>query len=186
MKLRRVMVGAIVSLSVSSTVFAQAKTSFAIDGSINPGTGKGGEFKDGDSWSWRVAASLTRTLTPRIGVFMEVAADPSSLSNGDFAVCIPSSRGGCAPGFPAFSSASAVLGLESGRQEGRFEVRAGVGGGMVSANHLRVGAVVTQADLGLFPLWHAGLVLGWRETIIPKFNGDRLSITSALVGLRLR
>jgi hypothetical protein len=186
MKLRRLIVGAVVLLPVSTVLGAQSRTSFAVDGSINPGIGKGGEFKDDGTASWRVAASLTRSGAGRLGMFAELAADPTSLMTGDKLTCVPSTRGGCAPRFPSFSGASALLGVESGRGKSRFEVRAGIGGGVVSSNHTRVGAVITQADAGLFPLWHAGVVLGWRAAIIPRFRGDRLTVRSAVVGIRLR
>jgi hypothetical protein len=161
--------------------------SFAVDASINPGTGRGGEFKNYDALSWRVAASLTGRLTPRMGLFVELAADPMSLLDAEKADCVPSSRGGCAPTFPDLVSGYGLVGVESGRQTAsRFEVRAGLGGGMVSANHTRAGVVVAQADAGLFATQHVGLVLGLRALMIPKFDGDRLTVRSALVGLRIR
>jgi hypothetical protein len=185
MKLSRLIVGAL-ALFPASTLLGQSRTSFALDASVNAGSGRGGEFKDDEIASWRIAASLTRSVAGRVGMFAELAADPNSLMNADKAVCIPSTRGGCAPSFPDFSSASALIGVESGRAKSRFEVRAGIGGGVVSSNHTRVGAVVTQADAGLFPLQHAGLVFGWRAAIIPRFRGDRLTVRSAVVGIRLR
>jgi hypothetical protein len=43
-----------------------------------------------------------------------------------------------------------------------------------------------RGGVGLFPLRHAGVVLGWRAIIVPRFRHDRLTLGSAVVGLRLR
>lgn len=186
MTLHRLLIATVAVATLhGSTSHAQSKYSFAVDASANPSEAKGGEYKNDFVTSVRGAASLTRTMNARISMFAEVAVDPASATNTD-KDCIPSSRGGCAPPYPAFTSASALLGVVSGRERSWFEVRAGVGGGVVSHDGTQVGAVVSQADLGLFPVRHLGLVLGWRATIIPRFQGDRLTIRSALVGLRLR
>lgn len=187
MKLTGLVVGALVlSSSLPALSSAQAGTSFAVDASVNVGAGKGGEFKNDDFASWRVGASLARGITKKAGMFAELAVDPTSLTTGEKLNCIPSSRGGCAPAFPKFSSASLLLGAMSGRDRW-FEVRAGVGGAVLSSEqHTYVGGIVSQADVGLFPLRHAGVVLGWRAIIVPRFRHDRLTLGSAVVGLRLR
>jgi hypothetical protein len=185
MKLPSLIVGAFVVASLSTLSSARAQTSFALDGSVNVGIGKGGEFKDNDYSSWRVGASLARGISKKAGVFAELAVDPTSLTNGDKLNCVPSSRGGCAPAFPKFSGASLLLGAMSGRDRW-FEVRGGVGGALLMSDHTYVGGVVSQADVGLFPLRHAGIVLGWRAIIVPRFRHDRLTLGSAVVGLRLR
>ncbi len=177
--------GLIVGALVLSSVSAQAQTSFAIDGSVNVGTGKGGEFKNDDYSSWRVGASLARVINKKVGMFAELAVDPATLTSGEKLNCVPSSRGGCAPIFPRFSSASLLLGAMSGRDRW-FEVRGGVGGAVLAADNTIVGGVVSQADVGLFPMRHAGIVLGWRAIIVPRFRQDRLTLGSAVVGLRLR
>lgn len=182
MKLYRLIV---VGLSLILASRVEAQVSFAVDASFNTGIGKGGEFKSDEVESIRVAASLTRRVNDRFSLFAELAADPV-VNNGDKLVCVPSTRGGCAPRYPAFVSGSAILGVESGRGKSRVEVRAGVGGGAVGASGTLVGAIVSQADVGLFPVWHAGVVLGWRSMIIPRFKGDRLGVNAALIGIRLR
>ena len=66
MKLPGLIVSALV-LSLPALSSAQAQTSFAVDGSLNVGTGKGGEFKNDDYTSGRVAASLARGINKKIG-----------------------------------------------------------------------------------------------------------------------
>jgi hypothetical protein len=185
MKVTGLIVGALVVSSLTALSSVQAQTSFAVDGSVNVGAGKGGEFKNDDLASWRVGASLSRGITKKVGMFGELAVDPTSLITGDKLNCVPSSRGGCAPAFPKFSSASLLLGAMSSRDRW-FEVRGGVGGAVLASDHTYVGGIVSQADVGLFPLRHMGLVLGWRAIIVPKFRHDRLTLGSAVVGVRIR
>lgn len=185
MKLPGLIVGACMMSSLPALAAAQGRTSFALDGSVNVGAGKGGEFKNDDFASWRVGASLARGINTKVGMFAELAADPTSLITGDKLNCVPSSRGGCAPAFPKFSSASLLLGAMSARDRW-FEVRGGVGGAVLASDHTYVGGIASQADVGLFPLRHAGVVLGWRAIIVPRFRHDRLTLGSAVVGLRLR
>ena len=185
MKLPVLLVVASVVSTLPALSSARAQTSFAVDASVNVGTGKGGEFKNDDFASWRVGASLARGINKKVGMFGELAIDPTSLITGDKLNCVPSSRGGCAPAFPKFSSASLLLGAMSARDRW-FEARGGVGGAVLSSEHTYVGGLVSQADVGLFPLRHAGIVLGWRAIIVPRFRHDRLTLGSAVVGLRLR
>ena len=185
MKLPGLIVGVFVLSSIAAPGTAQGQTSFAVDASVNVGAGKGGEFKNDDFASWRVGASLARGIDKKVGMFAELAVDPTSLITGDKLNCVPSTRGGCAPAFPKFSSASLQFGATSARDRW-FEVRGGVGGAVLSSDHTYVGGVVSQADVGLFPLRHAGIVLGWRAIIVPRFRHDRLTLGSAVVGLRLR
>ncbi len=185
MKLSRLIVGTLLSSLLPICLGAQARTSFAFDASVNVGVGKGGEFKDDDYGSVRVAASVARGAPKKIGMFAELAVDPLALSDGSTLVCLPSSRGGCAPPFPSFTAASLLIGAMSSRDRW-FEVRAGIGGAIVAEHTTRVGGIVTQADVGMFPVRHVGLVLGWRAIIIPRFRQDKLTLGSAVVGLRIR
>ena len=185
MKWSGLIVGAFVTLSLPGLADAQARTSFAVDASVNVGAGRGGEFKNDDFASWRVGASLARAINKKVGMFGEIAVDPTSLITGDKLSCVPSSRGGCAPAFPKFSSASLLIGAMSARDRW-FEVRGGAGGAILASDHTYVGGIVSQADVGLFPLRHAGIVLGWRAIMVPRFRHDRLTLGSAVVGLRLR
>src|SRR4051812_43204700 len=114
MKLPGLVFGAFVLSSFPGLAGAQAASSFAVDASVNVGAGKGGEFKNDDFASWRVGASLARGINKNVGVFGELAVDPTSLMTGDKLICVPSSRGGCAPAFLKFSSASLLFGAMSG------------------------------------------------------------------------
>jgi hypothetical protein len=185
MRLSRLILRTLLLVSLPVFLGAQARTSFALDASVNLGVGKGGEFKDDDYGSVRVAASVARGVSKKIGMFAELAVDPLALSDGSSLVCLPSSRGGCAPPFPSFTAASLLIGAMSSRDRW-FEVRAGIGGAIAAEHNTRVGGIVTQADVGLFPMRHLGLVLGWRAIVIPRFRHDKLTLGSAVVGLRIR
>ena len=73
----------------------------------------------------------------------------------------------------------------------RIEARLGFGAGafIVDPTGLRgtrVGAMLSQADVTLFPVTHIGLIAGARWIAVPRYHGDRLSVFPWALGLRFR
>jgi hypothetical protein len=188
MTLSRLIAGAVFVIAVFSPpmLHAQSRTSFAVDLSLGGGVGSGGEYHSTDVITARIAGSLTHQPAQGVGKFLELAAEPLGSLEGDKLTCVPSSRGGCTPRFPDFSSVTLLAGVISGRTNGHVELRAGLGGGIASFEHTRVGVLVGQADVAFFPIRHAGIVLAGRSHIIPRFRGDHLTTRVILVGLRFR
>jgi hypothetical protein len=174
------------SFALAARVPAQARTSAAVDATVGAGVGKGGEHFDRAIGGGRLAASLRRWPTPRVGVFGELSMDWLAVSIGHDLVCRPSSRGGCMTPYPELSGPAATVGVVTGRADRRFEARLGAGGGAYSADGTRVGAAVSQLDAAVFPVPRVGLVVAGRWIVVPRYRSDQLSMVTWGFGLRLR
>jgi hypothetical protein len=168
-------------------VAAQGRTTMAFDATVGAGFGKGGEFYDRDLTGARIAASVRHSSSTRFGFFGELAIDALSLTSGHVAVCYFSSRGGCMPYYPELWGPTVTGGLIA-QPTDRIEARLGVGGGAFIDYGTRRGAaaVVSQADVTVFPVRHVGLIAGARWVALPRYDGDRLSILPWAIGLRFR
>jgi hypothetical protein len=127
----------------------QVPFAIAVEATAGAGPAKGGDFHDRSVIGARLAVSVLRQQANGIGLFGELAADWSPELGGD-AVCYISSRGGCQPDFPQFSGPTARIGVIA-RGDGA-ETRLGIGGAAYAADGSRVGAMVTQLDVAIFPL----------------------------------
>jgi len=169
---------------------AQARTSMSVDATLGAGFGRGGEFFDRDLRSARIAASVRRSSPSRFGFFGELAIDAPSIHLSDRpVVCYPSGAG-CLSSYPELLGLTVTGGLIAQRTN-RIEARLGAGGGafIVDPTGLRgtrVGAVVSQADVSLFPVTHIGLIVSARWVAVPRYHGDRLSVYPWAIGLRFR
>ena len=162
----------------------------SIDATVGAGFGKGGEFYDRHLQGARIAASLRRSSLTRFGFFGELAIDALSLTSDHLTVCYPNPRGaGCLDSYPELWGATVTGGLTA-QPTDRIEARLGVGGGAFIADPTgrgtRVGAVLSQADVTLFPIPHLGVIAGARWIVVPRYRSDRLSILPWAIGLRLR
>jgi len=165
---------------------AQARTSVAVDATVGGGRGKGGEYWDREIGGARLAASVRRWRSPRFALFGELSMDWLAITMGHDLVCYPSSRGGCMDPYPALSGPAAIIGVATRNSDRGLEARLGVGGGAYVADGTRVGATVSQLDATFFPLVHAGVVLGARWIVVPRYRSDKLSMLTWSFGLRLR
>src|SRR5262245_41938838 len=164
---------------------AQGATTVAVDATVGAGFGKGGEFYHRTLQGARIAASLRHTSPKHFGFFGEVAIDALSIGSGDLAICYFDPRGGCLPVYPELWGPTLTGGLIA-QPADWVEARVGVGGGAYLASGAHVGAVVSQADVTLFPVRRIGLIAGARWIAVPRYHGDRLSILPWAVGLRFR
>jgi len=164
---------------------AQAPMTVAVDATFGAGVGKGGEFFDRTLPGARIAASIRRSGSTRVGFFGEVAMDWISIASGHAAVCYRSPRGGCLDSYPEFAGPTAVVGLIA-QPIHLLELRLGVGGAAYTADGTRVAAALSQFDAALFPVTHVGLVAGARWIVVPRYRGDRLSVLPWMAGLRFR
>jgi hypothetical protein len=169
---------------------AQGRTSMSVDATLGAGFGRGGEYFDRDLGSARIAASLRRSSTTHFGFFGELAIDAPSIHLSDRpVVCYPSGAG-CLGSYPELLGLTVTGGLIV-QHTRRIEARLGAGGGTFIADPTglrgtRVGAVVSQADVSVFPATHLGLIGGARWIAVPRYHGDRLSVFPWAVGLRFR
>lgn len=62
----------------------------------------------------------------------------------------------------------------------------GIGGASDAVGGTRVGAIVGQVDVAVFPIAHLGLVLGARAIVIPSYRHDLLFAAPILIGPRAR
>ncbi len=166
-------------------VAAQRPRSVALDATVGSATGQGGEFKDPWMVGARLAASLRFGRGAHVRYFVELAADGVALAKGNEPYCARSSRGGCKSTSPAFTGATAVVGLVSAPTDD-LELRGGLGAGAFRADGPRVGAVVAQLDVAGFPTRHVGVVVGAHQLVVPRYRGDKLTIRPWLVGVRVR
>jgi len=169
---------------------AQSRTTIAVDASLGAGLGRGGEFFDRDLRSARIAASLRRSGPTHFGFFGDLAIDAPSIHLSDRPIVCYPSGGRCLGSYPELLGLTVTGGLMAQRTN-RIEARLGVGGGAFIADPTglrgtRVGAVLSQADVTVFPAPHLGLIAGARWVVVPRYRGDRLSILPWAIGLRLR
>lgn len=169
---------------------AQARTTIAVDATVGAGFGRGGEFSDRGLSSARIAASLRRSSPTRFGFFGELAIDAPSIHLSDRPVVCYLSGGGCLGSYPELLGLTVTGGLIAQRTN-RIEARLGVGGGAFIADPTglrgtRVGAVLSQADVALFPITHIGVIAGGRWVVVPRYHGDRLTVFPWTLGLRFR
>jgi len=180
-------VGSLASLTLGAhRADAQRRTTVAAEATIGGGSGKGGEFKDRELINARVGIGVRHWRTPRLGTFAELSMDWLGVGMGHHLVCVTNPRGGCLGNYPELAGPTVVVGIVGRRSDGRFEMRAGVGGGAYAADGPRVGAAVTQLDAAVFPITRVGLIVGARWVVIPRYRGDRLSVLPWSIGLRFR
>jgi len=164
---------------------AQERITTAVDATVGGGFGNGGEFYDRSLQGARLAVSVRRSDPTRFGFFGELAIDALSITSSHVAVCYPSPRGGCLASYPDLLGPTLTGGLIVQRAD-RIEARLGVGGGAFVGDGVRLGAVVSQADVAVFPVTHIGVIAGTRWVVLPRYRGDHLTIVPWAIGIRIR
>ena len=100
------------------------------------------------------------------------------------------STGECAPEFPAFLSGGALLGVQRGSaRTASARVMAGPTYYLpLGSNHDAGGALGLQgrADVSTPPWNHTAVVASLRHSVLPRFQGEAVGITSFGLGLRIQ
>jgi hypothetical protein len=66
------------------------------------------------------------------------------------------------------------------------QLRANAGLAAYSVGNTRLGAPVTAIDVALAPMSWLAVVVGGRTFVLPNYRGDRLTVTTWHLGLRLQ
>jgi hypothetical protein len=173
---------------LASRAEAQSRIDISLDGSIGFAASSGGEFVDRGLGNARLAIGIRdpfwETDRGSVGLDAEVSYDWFGLGGHD-AICTLDPRGGCIPSFPTIGGTAALFGM-SLESEGTIQARLLAGPAAYSLNGTRVGAMAGNLDVAWFPVWNLGLVLGGRETLIPRYRHDALSLLGWTLGIRLR
>lgn len=156
-----------------------------MDAAIGGADGGGGEFFDRGFAAARLAVSDVPITDSRLRFVFEGGYDWFGFTAGHDAVCRLSPRGGCLQPFPTIGGLTASVGgmAELGSA---VELRGLVGGGAYSIDGTRAGGVVGELDVAAFFTSHVGVVLGFRNVAIPRYQSDRLTIRAWMVGFRVR
>jgi hypothetical protein len=197
---RLFIVAPIASLFVVQTAKAQGSAIWAADASVGPAHVRGGEFVNSSSFE-RIAASVRKNLRHGMGLDAEVGYDwlGNLVTNPDLNCAADFATGGCLPYFPSIAGPSAVVGL-SFDAASAVELRVNVGVAAYSVEsspndshsasavkyNARLGAPVTAIDVAPFPNSWITMVVGGRAFVVPNYRGDRLSVTTWHLGLRLQ
>jgi len=178
-------VAPIVALMVVSAANAQAGLIWATDASVGFSHGGGGEFV----YRWNplaeIAVSVRKPVRHDVGLDAEIDYDWSGNLNGQDLVCRLDSRGNCTPRFPVTSGTVGLVGVTLGAAD-VVQLRVNAGLAAYSANDTRLGAPAAGMDVALAPMSWLAIVAGGRAFALPNYRGDRLTVTSWHVGLRLQ
>jgi len=178
-------VAAIATLMVAHAANAQNSVIWATDASVGFSNGRGGLFALRENPGAEIAGSVRKPLRHSIGLDAEVDYDWSwKLPDPDL-TCVSDPRGGCAPRFPAIAGPLGLVGVTFGTADVvQLRVNAGLAG--YSADNTRLGAPVTAIDVAGAPMSWFAIVAGWRAFELPNYRGDRLTVTTWHLGLRLQ
>jgi hypothetical protein len=167
-------------------VSGQVLRSVSIEADAGSGDGRGGNFMNRNFASALVDVSVVVPITPRVGGFITAAYDRLgfAIARGDVCRRDPGVPG-CLSSFPTGSGSSLTLGgaLPVGTH---LEFRAGLGAGAFNLNDSWVGGGLADAEVAVFPVGWLGIVARGRRAAIPRYRGDRLSLSQSLLGVRIR
>jgi hypothetical protein len=187
MFLRRFAIGLIALSLVGQPVVAQSvRLQPSLELSTGDAFGSGGVYRDRHlDGGARLAVGLRVVRPQSFGMFVEVAGDALDVAADHLTNCPPSPRGGCLHWYPAFVGVSGVVGV-IGQPSSEWEWRTAIGGGAYGADGTKVGAVVSQADIAVFPFAYVGMFAGVRAIVMPSFRHDRLWMIPWMIGVRVR
>ena len=180
-------VAAIATLAIVRPAIAQTETgvTWAMDASVGPTYGVGGDFASRSNPFAEIALSVRRDTKRGFGVDAEFAYDWSATIGGDALCAVSPSGTGCLPDFPAFSGGLGLVGLTLGRPSA-VQLRLNAGMAVYGVHDTRLGAPVTAMDVAVAPSSWLAFVAGVRAFVLPNYLGDRLMVTTWRLGLRLQ
>jgi hypothetical protein len=175
----------IATLMVAGPARAQTVT-WATDASVGFTRGGGGEFAHRRNQLAEIAGSVRREVRPGFGVDAEVGYDWSgNIAPRNDAICGVDARGTCVPDFPGFSAPLGLLGITLGAPSA-VQPRLNVGMAARINSHTQLGAPVAAMDIAVAPVSRLAIVTGGRAFLVPNYGGDRLSVMTWRLGLRLQ
>jgi hypothetical protein len=178
-------VAAIAAVVIVHAANAQTGVIWATDASFGFSNGRGGLFALRENPVAEIAGSVRKPLRHGIGLDAEVDYDWSwQLPDPDL-TCEIDPRGGCAPRFPAIGGPVGLVGVTWGAAD-VVELRVNAGLAAYGADNTRLGAPVTAIDIAGAPMSRLAIVAGWRAFALPNYRGDRLTVTTWHLGLRLQ
>ena len=163
---------------------AQQRFPLSAEASFGFGLGSGGTYVGGGAASvdatlgYRLRATSAGTVIGAINVGLHA---PMIVD-----VCQLLSDGECAPEFPGFYSAGAMLGVQRGSH--RSASARVMAGPTYYRSFEQGGALGLQGrfDVATPPFLHTAVVASLRGTVLPSFGGEALGITSFGLGLRIQ
>ena len=179
-------VAAIAALLVVHAANAQTGLIWATDASVGFSHGGGGEFVYRSNPVAEIGVSVRKPLRRGIGLDAEVDYDWSGNLTGDDLLCRVDTRGGnCTPRFPRISGTVGLVGVTLGEAD-VVQLRVNAGLAAYSADDTRLGAPAAAIDVALAPMSWLAIVAGGRAFDLPSYRGDRLTVTTWHLGLRLQ
>jgi hypothetical protein len=177
-------VAAIAALVGVQAANAQNRITWAADASVGGNHVTGGEFIYRSNSVAEIAASVRKDVRHGVGLDAEVGYD-WSLDMHNELVCALDSRGNCIPGAPAITGPVGLVGVTWSAAD-VVELRVNAGLIAYNVNNMRLGAPVTAIDVALAPKSWLAIVAGGRLLALPNYPGNRLTITTRRLGLRLQ
>ena len=175
----------IAALVVVHAANAQTGLVWATDANVGFSHGGGGEFVYRSQPVAEIGVSVRKPLLHSIGLDAEVDYDWSGNLNGQDLLCRLDSRGNCTPRFPEISGSVGLVGVTFGAAD-VVQLRLNAGLAAYSAGDTRLGAPVAAIDVALAPISWLAVVAGGRAFALPNYRGDRLTVTTLHLGLRLQ
>jgi hypothetical protein len=173
----------IATLGGVRSAIAQTGVAWAMDASIGPTYGVGGDFASRSNPLAEVAVSFRRDTRRGLGIDAEIGYDWSAILNGELCAAIPPAK--CPTDFPAFSGPLGLLGITWGSPRA-VQLRLNAGMAAYGAHDTQLGAPVTAMDVAVAPSSWLAFVAGVRAFVLPNYLGDRLMVTTWRFGLRLQ
>jgi hypothetical protein len=178
-------VATLAALVAAHAANAQSSVTWATDASVGFSHGGGGEFVNRSYPLAEMGASVRRALRHGVGLDAEVDYDWSGNINQGDILCAVDSRGNCVPDFPYISGPTGLVGVTFGAAD-VVQVRVNAGMAAYSADNTRLGAPVTAIDVAAAPMSWLAVVAGGRAFALPNYRGDRLTVTTWHLGVRLQ
>ena len=132
-----------------------------------------------------ITGSVRREVRPGLGVDVEVGYDWSGQIEASETFCGLDSRGNCVPDFPTFAGPLGLLGITWGAPS-VIQLRLNAGMARCTLSHTRLGAPVAAMDVAVAPFSRLAIVTGGRAFLVPNYGGDRLSVMTWRLGVRLQ
>ena len=175
----------IAALGMVRPAIAQSGVTWAMDASVGPTYGVGGDFVNRSNPFAEIALSVRRDTKRGFGIDAEFAYDWSATIGGDALCAVSPSGTGCLPDFPAFSGGLGLVGLTLGSPSA-VQLRLNAGMAVYGVHDTRLGAPVTAMDVAVAPSSWLAFVAGMRAFVLPNYLGDRLMVTTWRLGVRLQ